>query len=328
MRVLVFGLLLTACGSPHGDGNPDASGMLDGQGSSTHDASPDGPAVSGPRTVFVIPLENKPSVGIYGNTTSAPYINSLLPTAAYATTFQDELPALDSEPHYIWMEAGTNVFSDITFTTDNDAAATNSTASTQHLTTQLAAASVPWMAYQEDMPANECPITSTGEYAAKHDPFVFFQDVSGSPPSSTNATCKAHHRPYSQFASDLAAGIDGFVFITPNLCHDMHGNLFCPSLFDTKANIAAGDTWLSTELPRILAYTQTHDAVVFLVWDEGDATNLIPFLALGHGVKPGASAVAYDHGSLLKSTEELLGVSVLPSATNSTDFSAMFTSGL
>ena len=44
-------------------------------------------------------------------------------------------------------------------------------------------------------------------------------------------------------------------------------------------NIKAGDTWLSTELPRIIAYTQQHhDAVIFLTWDEGDATNLIPFV--------------------------------------------------
>jgi hypothetical protein len=324
---LVFGL--AACGSPSNNNglNPDANdhpGDGHGSGSGYQDA----PVVVSGRTVFVIPLENKPAAGIYGNMTNAPYINGLMATAAYATKFADELPALDSEPHYIWMEAGTNVFTDRSFTTDNDSSSSNSTASTDHLTAQLNAANVPWMSYQEDITAGTCPIASTAEFAAKHDPFVFFQDIAGSPPSASNAGCIAHHKPYSQFAADLANGITGFVWITPNLCHDMHGDVFCPSFLGTDQNILAGDTWLSTELPRIIAYTQTHDAVIFLEWDEGDATNLVPFLAIGHGVKPGQSQVDYTHSSLLKSTEKLLGVPVLSAASSANDFSAMFQSPL
>jgi hypothetical protein len=329
MRVLAL-CLLAACGSPanNNNGNPDAPNGGDGHGSGSGSGYHDAPMVTGARTVFVIPLENKPAASIYGNTTNAPYIQSLMPTAAYAMQFTDELPDLDSEPHYIWMEAGTNVFTDRSFTTDNDSAASNSTASTDHLTAQLNAANVPWMAYQEDITAGTCPITSTAEFAAKHDPFVFFQDIVGSPPSASNAGCIAHHKPYSAFAGDLANGMTGFVFITPNLCHDMHGDLFCPSFLGTDQNILAGDTWLSTELPRIIAYTQTHDAVIFLEWDEGDATNLIPFLAIGQGVKPGASTDAYTHSSLLKSTEKLLGVPVLSAASSANDFSSMFVSPL
>jgi hypothetical protein len=289
----------------------------------------DAPLTGEPRTVFVIPLENKPSVGIYGNP-KAPYINGLIGTAntpgpaAYATKFGDELPNLDSEPHYIWMEAGTNVFSDASFTTDNNPSASNSTASTEHLSAQLDTAHVPWMSYQQDMTEGTCPITTVLEFAPKHDPFVFFHDVSGSPPSATSANCIAHHKPYTKFATDLAAGLTGLVFITPNLCNDMHGDLFCPSGLGTDTNIAAGDIWLSTELPRIIEYTHTHNAVVFLVWDEGDASNLVPFVALGQGVRAGASADMYTHSSLLKSIEKLLGVPVLSAVSNANDFSAMF----
>ena len=47
-----------------------------------------------------------------------------------------------------------------------------------------AAASPPvsWMGYMEglDSSTGACPVNSSGFYAAKHDPFVFFQDVAGS----------------------------------------------------------------------------------------------------------------------------------------------------
>jgi len=56
----------------------------------------------------------------------------------------------------------------------------------------------------------------------------------------------------------------------------MHGALTCPSFIGDSANIKAGDTWLSTELPRIIEYTQPHDAIIFITWDEGDSSNLIP----------------------------------------------------
>lgn len=282
------------------------------------------------KTVFVIPMENKANSQIYGNTADAPFINSLLASAAHATKFGDELPSLPSEPHYVWMEAGTNAFNDRTFTNDDDASASNSTSSTAHLVTQLNTAGVPWMSYQEGITSNTCPIASAGHYAAKHNPFVFFQDVVGSPPSATAPGCASHHKSYESFAADLANGLTGFVFITPNECNDMHGAITCPSFIFDAQNIKAGDTWLSQELPRIITYTQTHqDAVIFITWDEGDSTNVVPFLAIGHYVKAGFTSTAtYSHSSMLKSIEELLHVPVLPSVTAANDFSDLFVPGV
>ena len=279
------------------------------------------------RTVFVIPMENKPSSEIYGNTTDAPYINGLLATAASASMFEDVLPTLDSEPHYIYMEAGTNAFSDKTLSTDNPPSATNSTSSTAHLVTQLDTAGIPWMSYQMGITSGTCPIAASGVYAPKHDPFIFFQDISGSPPSANNALCSAHHKSYDDFPADLQAGITGYVFITADLCHDMHGDASCTQGTATAGNIQAGDTWLSTELPRIIAYTQTHDALIFLAWDEGDSTNLIPFIAIGSHVIPGVNATTYSHGSILKSVEEYLGVPILAKVAHTSDFSGMFETG-
>src|SRR5690242_16464125 len=77
-------------------------------------------AASTIKHVVVIVMENKDFSEIYGNQARAPYINtSLLPKFAHATGFEDELPGLESEPHYLWMEAGTNKFADHTFKTDD-----------------------------------------------------------------------------------------------------------------------------------------------------------------------------------------------------------------
>src|SRR5262245_9324223 len=68
--------------------------------------------------VFVIAMENTDADQIYGKPGVAPFINTtLMPASAWAANFNDELPReVRSEPHYIWMEAGTNAFADTTFT--------------------------------------------------------------------------------------------------------------------------------------------------------------------------------------------------------------------
>ena len=327
MRTASLALFLFACGG--GSGHPNGDDVVDPDGHNPDpDASPDTPANAGPRTIFVIPLENKDATAIYGNTADAPYINGLFALGAHATNFQDELTSMPSEPHYVWMEAGTNQFADRTFTNDNDASSGNSTASTDHLTAQLNAANIKWMSYQEGISAGTCPISSTGNYAAKHDPFVFFKDIAGSPPANNTAGCMAHHKPYSSFVADLAAGVEGYIFITPDICHDMHGALNCPSGIFDAGNIKAGDTWLKNELPRIIDYAKTHDALIFVTWDEGNSDNLIPFIALGKGVKAGyTSNVMLTHSSMLKSTEQYLGVPVLASVTSANNFADMYAAG-
>ncbi len=329
-------MLMTACGSksmttvdgnnPMGDDAPN--GTTDGNPNTDGTTGTDGTINPSARTVIIIPMENKSDAQIYGDTTDAPYINGLFATAARVTNMNDELPALDSEPHYIWMEAGTNVFTDITFTADTDATMSNSTASTAHLVTQLAAAGKTWGAYEMGMTAGTCPISSTGEYAAKHGPFVFFRDISGTPPASTTAGCISHYKPITSLAADTAAdALPNYTFITPDLCNDMHGDLLCASGLATASNITAGDNWLKTNLPPLIAYTHTHDAVIFIVWDEGDSTNKVPLLAIGDHVKAGVDATTYTHSSMVKTVMELLGVTPLASVTSSTDFAAMFTPG-
>ncbi len=317
--------------SSSGVTNPDASAPMSDAGSTSpgpEGGSGDGGGGGALQHVFVIAMENHDSVEIYGDTSDAPYINNmLLAMGAHATNFTDELPlSIPSEPHYVWMEAATSTFSDVMFTSDADPSASNSTSSTAHLATQISASgTATWRTYQEGLNGSTgaCPIHSNGFYAAKHDPFVFFQDVVGNPPSATSATCMANHKAYSAFAGDLASGdVASYTFITPNLCNDMHGASGCPN----SNTIASGDTWLSTELPRIVTYANAHAGVVFIAWDEGDTTGKMPFVALGPTVKTGyAGGTMYSHSSLVKSIEEIFGLPVLSTAMGANDFSDLFT---
>lgn len=301
--------------------------MGSGQSAKRADAGASGAATV--QQVFVVAMENENLGQIYGDGADAPYINgTLIPQGARATDFVDELAiGVPSEPHYVWLEAGTNAFADHTFTTDASPSASNSTASTAHLTTQLASAGLGWTAYEEGVDADtgSCPIAGAGFYAPKHDPFVFFQDVAGSPPAKSTASCAAHVKDLSALPGDLAAGaVTPYVFITPDLCHDMHGASGCPD----HDLIAVGDQWLASNLPPLVAFAGAHAGVVLLVWDEGDASGHLPFLIVGPGVKPGyAGAQTYTHSSVLKTVERILGLPALPTVASAADLSDLFVPG-
>jgi phosphatidylinositol-3-phosphatase len=78
----------------------------------------------------------------------------------------------------------------------------------------------------------------------------------------------------------------------------------------------------------MIAWVNAHDGVIFLAWDEGKETQKIPFLAIGPQVKKGhAGALAYDHGSMIKSVEKIFGLPVLEAVKGSRDLGELFENG-
>jgi phosphatidylinositol-3-phosphatase len=291
-----------------------------------------GPGIAGEiRHVIVIAMENVDARDIYGNVKQAPYINTaLMPAAARATAFMDMLSlSVPSGPHYILMQAAAREFPDHTFTTNADPSARNSTASNDHLIALLGRSSwaikPSWMSYQQGMgpKTGACPIASDYPYAARHNPFVYFRSISGNPPAKNTAYCAAHHKPLKSFAADMTANrLANYVFITPDMCHNMHDRC------GQSSRIRAGDKWLEDNLPAMIAWSATNRAVIFIMWDEAHATPRLPFFAIGPGVKKGfASGVKLDHRSFVKSLSQIFGLPVLETAKSADNFSSLFKPG-
>jgi hypothetical protein len=168
-----------------------------------------------------------------------------------------------------------------------------------NLADNLDAKGLTWKGYMESMPS-PCYLTTSGSYAPKHNPFVYFDDI------RTNTTrCSSHDVPYTTFASDLAsaATTPNYVMIVPNLCNDMH-----------DCSVSTGDNWLKSNLPAIFnSPACTADkCLLILTWDEDDGSqgNQVLTIFAGSGAKTGGvtSAVSYTHFSMLRTIENIFGL--------------------
>jgi hypothetical protein len=116
------------------------------------------------------------------------------------------------------------------------------------------------------------------------------------------------------FTDTLPRGpLPTFAFVTPNLCHDTH-----------DCSVAAGDAWLKAFLPPLIASDEYRagTTAIFVVWDEYTP---MPNIVIGPTVPAGTvSAQPFDQYSLLRTTEELLGLPLLGRAASATCMRSAF----
>ena len=274
--------------------------------------------VANVKTVFIIVMENHNWSSFKGSP-SAPYINgTLLPQASHAEQYFNPPNLHPSLPNYLWLEAGTN------FGIFNDSdPSVNHQSTTSHLVTQLKNANVTWKTYQEDIGGTNCPLTSVNKYAPKHNPFVYFDDVTDTN-NVNSAYCIAHVRPYAELATDLQNNaVAQYVFITPNLCDDGHD-----SCAPVSNPIKQTDNWLASEVPKILkSAAYQNGGAVFITWDEGvNGDGPIGMIALSPLAKGGgySNSIHYTHGSMLRTVETIFAVSLLGDAAVQADLSDFF----
>ncbi|MBS2537471.1 hypothetical protein KGQ20_32425 [Catenulispora sp. NF23] len=252
--------------------------------------------------VFVVYMENQDYSGIVGNTSQAPYINSLLSqgtslSQAYATTHP-------SDPNYVALAAG-----GLYGLHDNSIATT--TINAPNLGNSVEAAGKTWKTYVENENGN-CDYSSHAYYAPDDVPFTFFQDFKSD--ESATGYCAQHDQPLTQMTTDLqsTATTPNFVWFEPDDCDDME-----------SCGVTAGDTWLQNTLPTIFnspAWTQ-QKSLLILTWDESSSKsfgqgypNNIPTLLLGSqgSVKAGyTSSQRTDQYGLLRTVDQALGLAPL-----------------
>ena len=209
-----------------------------------------------------------------------------------------------------------------------------------------------WKSYQEDLPASGAdrvnnsdgvysnltdfskiqptlnpPLTSAGIvnlYAAKHNPFVYFQSVQEGRYAGLSLANTVGFDGVNGLYGDLASGkVPEFSFIAPNQCNDQHGRgnagPYCnynPLTDGTPqgvnpALIQRGDETvkkLVTAIKSSPVWKEGNNAIVVL-WDENDYSltpnnnQVVLIVDTNYGAGGKKSGVRYNHFSLLKTIE-------------------------
>lgn len=253
--------------------------------------------------VFVIIEENHSYSEIINNP-AAPFINKIANQYGLAANYMAIThPSL---PNYIALTSGGTQG----ITNDCNTCFLNNV---NNIFSAVEAAGKTWKSYHETMPSN-CDLQDVGSYVLHHNPAAYYLQL--------RQSCATQDVPYSDLANDLVSGnVPDLSFIIPNNTDDMH-----------SGSIQGGDSYLSTQLPKILNSSAfQNNGVVFLTFDEGNDTispNQVATIVISPLAKTSfISHVSYNHYSLLRTIADGLGVTSPGAAAQATPMSDFFTGG-
>jgi phosphatidylinositol-3-phosphatase len=262
-----------------------------------------GAAVGAPpppiRHVFVVMLENQPFDYTFGAKSQARYLKALPRQGALAVNYFATSHA--SLGNYLALISGQapNESTNLDCEVFEEFVATGTTADGQAigkgcvyppnvttLANQLEASNLTWKGYMEDMgnnprresascghpplgaPDNTQSAELGDQYAARHNPFVYFHAIIDTP------SCDRHVLNLSALASDLKSvgTTPNYSFIVPNLCHDAHDGTGGGRCVDgAPGGLVAADEFLSHLVPKILASpAYRRDGLLIITFDESD----------------------------------------------------------
>jgi hypothetical protein len=238
--------------------------------------------------IVIIVMENKTSSEIIGSP-QAPYLNALARRYSLAADYSALLPSGLS--NYIALTSGSNQG-----ITDYRTPPTAGYAvAAINIADRIQSSHRTWMLYAESIPSPGYASGNTTLYTPGHVPFLYYRDI-----LYNTLRRRSHIVSFAQLPRDFRAAstTPDYVFITPNLRHDMH-----------DAPVAVGDAWLKRWVPRILAspaFTSTPSLLV-ITWDEGVGSDQhVATILAGSAVKRHfTSAQPYDPYSLLHTIETL-----------------------
>ena len=323
--VLIAGLLLAGCGGSGASTAPAPSSTTASQSTTVSQstttppnsaAAPCGTAKLAPPVydhVIWITFENQSFKEVIGNTGTQPFINQLAGGCGLATNFFPERhPSL---PNYIAMTSGDTqgITGDSSGPLDVD-----------NIFHQVKASGREWRQYSFGMPDNchkaDTPTSSAAVYTAHHEAVVYYRNVAADCanwdiPVSPGKVDDVNDVVSSPLAKAIDAGtLPAFTVIGPS---DDGGDSARGGEVDPKL----GDPFLKRWIDKITS-SKTYRAgrtAIFVTWDEGsDFNNSAPNLdnivtvVVAPSVSAGVrSATRFDHYSMLRTTEEMLGIRTL-----------------
>ena len=253
--------------------------------------------------VIVVVEENTDYSSVIGSS-SMPYLNGLAQQYALATKYY--AVTHPSIGNYFMMTVGKIVTNDDSY---------SGVVSDDNIIRRLIAAGKTWKSYAEDLPSVGYTGGDAGNYARKHNVIALLSDVVNS------ATQRDNLVPFTQFATDLAAGnLPAYSFIAPNLCNDAH-----------DCSLATADQWLQTNIdPLVKNAAFQRDGLLVITFDESSGDNVnggghVATVIVSPKAKHGYEGVGvYEHQSLLRLTAQALGVTPPNAAATAPDMGEFF----
>ncbi|MBC5806306.1 MAG: alkaline phosphatase family protein [Candidatus Eremiobacter antarcticus] len=277
--------------SPVPSGNPTPLPTPTGAPTPTPIPTPTG--FSAIEHVELVMMENTGYDKVVGNSSSMPYINNvLIPQGKlFTNSYALDHPSL---PNYLALYAGSELG-----TSGTDTCPLSLSGAT--LGSELSAAGLTFIGYAEDMPgAGSTACTAAdGAYQGHHSPWIYFPGQAG------------FGQPYDGFPGSMP----DVAFIVPNDCHNMHDS--CGG-----NNWRNGDTYLSQQLPPIIAWNATHNGLLIVTWDESSYSTLPPnhiaTIMVGPMVARGSSSQQINHYDILRTITDAFGLTPLNGASGIT----------
>jgi phospholipase C len=292
-------LLLAACGG--GGSNHTKAGTTTASTPAPAPASSSSTPVgtpSPPKTyehVVWVWMENHGYSQVIGNG-AAPYETALAHQFGTATNYRSV--GSPSLPNYIGATSGS------TQGISDDDSPSSHALTVDNIFRQVRGSGRTERSFQESMPTN-CTLSSVDPYAVKHNPAAYYTRA------DDRAAC---HNDDVPFSGTLPSGpLPTFSFVTPNLCNDTH-----------DCSVAIGDAWLKKFIPPLLDRPEYRAGrtIVIVMWDEDDP---MPNIVISPTTPAGTVvSQSFDHYSLLRTTEELLGLPLLDRASSAASMRAPF----
>jgi phosphatidylinositol-3-phosphatase len=245
---------------------------------------------------IIVLLESKARYDeVIGNSNGA-YLNSLATQGAVFSSFFSQYRSI--QPNYLMLFAG-DTFS---ITGDHCQEATLLSPS---LGGELLKNGLTFGGYAENLPSVGSTECKFGKYARRNAPWVNFADV---PPNLS--------RPLSQLPCRYET-LPTVSFVAPNNDNNMD-----------DGSVATADRWLNNYFDSYVLWARTNNSLLIVTWAEDGKLfphktepprNRVPMVVIGSMVKNGVVSTAqYTHLNLLRTIEEMYGLSFLGQSGNVT----------
>ena len=306
--------------------------------------------------VWIVVLENEDYNSTFGANPPAPYLAKTLPSQGQLLThyygighesLDNYIAMVSGQPPNPQTQADCQFFTDFMGTVGSDGVAVGNgcvyPTDVKTIGDQLESKGLSWKEYAEDMGAacnhpdvNAHDGTQTAgkdsQYAARHNPFVYFHSIIDRP------ICKTNVLDLKALEGDLASAstTPSYSFITPDLCSDGHDATCADG--KSPGGYQGINAFLQTWIPKITgspAYKE--GGLVIVAFDEaasddsdccgepmgpntpnnagpspGNGGGRVGAVLLSPYIKAGSvNDTPYNHYSLLRSTEDLFGLSHL-----------------